>query len=138
MDRDDLIRELVTAAQVGTLLTSKHDPIELPIPLRYYRTITCMSPAEILQYIAKGDYGIREYTNTNPAHSQQYFVLKPRDASVVPGSGVPPMSSTPTTACDRFVAVCGVNQGWHLFAEKGSVIKDKEQTGKLFFKTEHL
>ena len=138
LNRDDFIRELRTAAQNDTLLTPKHDPAGLPVPHNCFRTITCMSPAELEQYLAKGEFNIREYTNTNPAHSRQYFVLKPRDASVVPGSGVPPMSSTPTNACDRFVAVCSANQGWHLFAEKESEIKKKVQNGKLLFDAEYL
>lgn len=138
MNRDDYIREWTDAARAGTLLTTKHDPSGLPVPQPGFRTITCMPAAELERYIEAGDYSIRVYTNANPRHSPFYCELVPREAAVVPGSGVPPMSLTPTFACDRFVAVSGAKQGWHLFAEKEAEIKAKEKDGRLSFIAEYL
>jgi hypothetical protein len=138
MNRDDYIRAWAAAAQAGTLLTPKHDPSGLPTIQPGYRTVACMSPAELERYIAAGDYGIRVFTNNNPKHTPHYCELVPRDPAVVPGSGVPPMSPMPTTACDRFVAVSGRQQGWHLFAETSANIQAKEQAGHLSLYLEFL
>jgi hypothetical protein len=138
MNRDDFIQAWTNAALAGTLLTSKHNPSGLPAPQSRFRTVTCMPPNELAPYIAAGNYAIRLYTNHNPYHSPQFCELVPRDASIVPGSGVPPMSTTPTTACDRFVAVCGARQGWHLYAEAAASIRAKEQRGELTLTYEFL
>jgi hypothetical protein len=84
-----------------------------------------MSAVELERYIAAGDYGIRVFTNNNRRHSPHYCELVPHDVSIVPGSGVPRMSTTPTTACNRFVAVSGDEQGWHLFGENSATIQAK-------------
>lgn len=138
LKREDFTTAWAAAAKAGTLLTVKHDPNDLQTPRNKFRTITVMPPAELEQYIATGDYIIQVYTNNDPKHSPQYCVIVPKDPNVVAGSGVPPMSTTPTAACDRFVAVSGAKQGWHLFAETAAEIQAKEKAGLLSLNTEFL
>jgi hypothetical protein len=52
---------------------------------------------------------------------------------MVAGSGIQPNSPVPTTACDRFVVVSGVRQGWHLHAEQSANIQSKQASGTLAY-----
>ena len=138
MNRDDLIDHWKDAINNGTFLTNKHDPASLGTSHPGYRTVTVMSAPEIKTFIETGDYTIRQFRNNDPKHTDEYYEIVPLDTSMVAGSGVQPLSPVPTTACDRFVAVSGEQQGWHLFAEESSQIAAKESSGDLTFQIELL
>lgn len=138
MTRQDFVDCCIDALNQGTLLTPKHDPASVGTPFPGYRTVSTMDTHALLGFFQGGDYGVFGYTNSNPQHTLYYIEIIPNDPAVVPGSGVPPMSGTPTTSCDRFVAVSGVKQGWHLFAEDSQNIQTKESQGGLLAKYELL
>jgi hypothetical protein len=138
MTREDFVTELLAAAQCGTLLTTKHNPATLPAPRDKWRSVTCMSPSDLEDFLRSGEYTIRSYHNHDARHPPHYFEIVPSKTSIVAGSGVPAHSTTPTTACDRFVAVSGAEQGWHLFAESSARIQAKQSRGDLTFQVEFL
>ena len=138
MTRQEFVDYCVDALNQGTLLSPKHDPASVGTPFPGYRTVSTMDAPALLGFFQSGDYQAFGYTNTNPRHTPYYVEIIPTNPSVVPGSGVPPMSGTPATRCDRFVAVSGVQQGWHLFAEDSQNIQAKESQGALLSKYELL
>lgn len=133
MDRTELIAQWESALGSGTFVTPKHNPASLGTPHKGFRTILVMPPPEITGFIKSGEYRLRLFRNNDQPQSPDYVEIIPRDPVIVPGSGVLSRSPTPTFACDRFVAVSGVDQGWHLFAEESSTIQQKESAGNLTF-----
>lgn len=138
MDRAELLAQWDSAIGSGTFLTDKHDPASLGTPHPTFRTVTVMSSPEIKDFIESGKYKVRLFHNNKKPNSPLYVEIIPEDPMMVPGSGVLPSSPVPTFACDRFVAVSGVQQGWHLFAEQSSTIQKKQSDGDLSFMADYL
>ncbi len=138
MNRDDYTKAWIAAAQSGNLLTPKHDPANLSTPNSRFRTVTCMSPLDIAQYIEFGEYDLRVFVNNDPKHPPHFCEIIPKELSIVTGSSVLPWSNTPTSGCDRFVVVSGYQLGWHLYAESSANIHAKQQAGQLSFNYEFL
>src|SRR5689334_8697834 len=103
LTRNDYLGYLMDAAARGTLLTDKHNPDNLTNTHDKYRSITGMPPDELASYIAAGDFDMRAYENHDPRHPPYFLELIPTNPAVVPGSGIPAFSTTPTHACDRFI-----------------------------------
>ena len=135
-DRNELIGYWKDAIENGSFLTSKHDPSSVGTPHPGYRTVTVKGFSELRAFLESGDFKIRQYQNSNPNHTDGYYQITPNDSSMVAGSGVQPHSPTCSHPCDSFVAVSGVNQGWHLFAEESANIQQKEMNGNITFITE--
>src|SRR5262249_13825485 len=133
LSRDDMLDHWRDAIAKGTFLTGKHDPSSVGTPHPKFRTVTVMSAPEIQSFIESGDFTLRLFQNKNQPQSPDYIEIVPNDPSMVAGSGIQPLSPVPTTACDRFVAVSGVQQGWHLFAEQSANIQKKQTTGDLTY-----
>lgn len=138
MDRNEMLGYWNDAIASGTFLTSKHDPSSVGTPYPGYRTITVNSQPEIQGFLSSGNYTLRQYRNNNYPQSPYYIEIVPNDTSMVAGSGIQPYSPVPTTACDRFVAVSGVQQGWHLYAEQSANIQSKQSSGTLTYLTDLL
>ena len=138
MDRNEMLAHWNDAIANGTFLTSKHDPSSVGTPYPGYRTVTVKSQPEIQGFLASGDYTLRHYLNTNYPQSPDFIEIVPTDPSMVAGSGIQSNSPVPTTACDRFVAVSGVQQGWHLYAEQSVNIQSKQSNGTLTYLTDLL
>ena len=126
------------AVASGTFLTAKHDPASIGTQYPGFRTVTVLSQPEIQQFLASGNYKLRHFYNTQHPNSPDYIEIIPMDNGFVSGSGIQPNSTTPTSACDRLVAVSGVQLGWHLFAEHSSNIQNKQASGSLQFNAEYL
>jgi hypothetical protein len=133
MDYDNFINELLDSLWKGTLITTKHDQSSLGTPHSGYRTVVCMSTSEFETFLRGDQFQVEAYTNNNPHHTPGYFTITPNDPSVVIASGVPPLSTTPTTSCDLFVAVSSIKQGWHLFGETRSNINTEMANRKLTY-----
>ena len=138
MDKNEILTYWNDAIANGTFLTSKHDPSSVGATYPGYRTVTVKSLPEIQGFFASGDYTLRNYLNNGYPHSPDYIEIVPKDNSMVAGSGILPNCSYPTTACDCLIAVSGVAQGWHLYAERSENIKKKETDGSLTFVSEFL
>jgi hypothetical protein len=130
-DKNIFVQELIVLAKDGKLITPKHDVRNILSPQSTFRTIICMSNDNFATFLQNGDYQIREYINYDPSHTPPYFEITPNDPAIVPGSGIPHHSTVPTTSCDRFIVISGVNQGWHLLAEASVNIQAKISTGDL-------
>jgi hypothetical protein len=133
MNKDELLTDWNDAIDNGTFVTGKHDPSSVGTPYPGYRTVTVKSQAEIQGFLASGDYTLRRYHNNNYPQSPDYIEIVPAETSMVAGSGIQPNSPVPTTACDRFVAVSGRHQGWHLYAEQSTNIHNKSIIGDLTY-----
>jgi len=133
MNRQHMLDHWKDAIAKGTFLTSKHDPASVGTVHPKFRTVTVMSAPEIKTFIDSGDYSLRLFRNAKQPQSPDYIEIIPKDSSMVAGSGVQAHSPVPTTACDRFVAVSGVQQGWHLFAEQSATIQQKQHNGDLSY-----
>lgn len=122
----------------GSFLTFKHDVASVGSGCPTYRTVSLLSQPELGQFLGSGNYDVRLYENHKQPGSPLYVEIVPKDTGFVAGSGIQPNSAVPTIACDRFIAVSGVKQGWHLFAEQESEIKKKQAKGDLTFLTDLL
>jgi hypothetical protein len=138
MNRKEILGYWDDAISSGTFLTDKHDPSSIGSKYPCFRTVTINSQSEIGMFLASGNYTLRQYHNNDYPTSPYFIEIVPSDTSMVAGSGVQPNSSVPTTACDRFVAVSGVNQGWHLYAEQSAIIQNKQSNGTLTYLTDLL
>ena len=138
MDKNEMLTYWNDAIANDTFLTSKHDPSSVGTPYSGFRSVTVKSQPELQGFLASGDYTLRQYHNNNFPKSPDYIEIVPTNCMMVAGSGIQPNSPVPTTTCDRFIAVSGVQQGWHLYAEQSANIKKKETDGKLTFVSEFL
>jgi hypothetical protein len=138
MDKNEMLGYWKDAIASGTFVTSKHHPSSVGTPYPGYRTVTVNSQPEIQGFLSCGNYTLRQYRNNNYPQSPEYIEIVPMDTSMVAGSGIAPNSPIPTTACDRFVAVSGVQQGWHLYAEQSANIQSKLSSGSLTYLTDLL
>lgn len=132
-NKPSVLSDWQNAIGSGTFLTFKHDVSSVGSGCPTYRTVSLLSQPELGQYLGSGNYDVRLYENNRQPASPLYFEIVPKDIGFVAGSGIQPNSSVPTIACDRFIAVSGVKQGWHLFAEQESEIKKKQSNGDLTY-----
>ena len=136
--RSSVLADWQNAIADGTFLTYKHDVASVGSGCPTYRTVSLLSQPELGQYLGSGNYDLRLYENRRQPASPLYFEIVPKDAGFVAGSGIQPNSGVPTIACNRFIAVSGVKQGWHLFAEQDSEIQKKQTNGDLNYLTDLL
>ncbi len=129
MNRDGVKQLLLDAAANGTLLTTKHDPSSVGTAYPGYRSVTVGSSSGVVEFLQGDQYVMHQYEDAR--RRNMYVEIVPHDAAIVPGSGIPAQSAQPTHACNRFVAVSGAIQGWHIFAEEDSVIQGKLRDGDL-------
>lgn len=117
----------------GDLLIPKHDPMNLGVAWGSYRSVLSYEMAGALTgFISSGNYAVDQYRNNNPAHSPDYFTVKPLDARFhVPASGVPPLSVYPSGDCDLLVVVRDRSGNWHTFGESSAVVDYRVRTGSL-------
>ncbi len=134
--KSSVVSDWQNAISKGTFLTFKHDISSVGSGFPSYRSVSLLSQPELGQYLGSGNYDLRLYENNQQPTSPLYFEIIPKDIGFVAGSGIQPNSTVPTTACDRFIAVSGVKQGWHLFAEQESEIKSKQANGDLKYLTD--
>lgn len=133
MDKSDYQAAWLQAMSSGTLLTPKHDPASVGVVYVKYRTVLSNELADNLEsFVQGGQFNVIEYANTNHPQSPLYVEIVPTDPNFsVPGSGIPAYGSTPTSVCDRLIAVSGTQQGWHLHAESSAVIAGNVASGIL-------
>lgn len=136
--KPSVVSDWQNAIAGGTFLTFKHDVSSVGSGCPSFRTVSLLSQPDLGQYLGSGNYDVRLYENNRQSASPLYFEIIPKDIGFVAGSGIQPNSAVPTIACDRFVAVSGVKQGWHLFAEQESEIKKKLASGDLTYLTDLL
>ncbi len=135
MTFNEFKKYLEIAAKDGTLLTAKHDPINLGTQYTSYRTVLAHDLASNLEkFIFSGNYIVKEYENVKYSASPMYFEIVPSSTFSVPASGVAANSLFATSALDRIIAVSGHNQGWHIFGECSATIQSKLSAGDLTFK----
>lgn len=133
VSRTTLLSQWSNAISGGTFLTWKHDPASIGSGCPTFRSITLQSQIDLGQFLGLGNYDIHLYENTKKPMEPFYISIEPHDKSMVPGSGIKPFSSIPTSSCDRFVVVSGAKQGWHIYAENDTQIKVKESAGDLLY-----
>jgi hypothetical protein len=138
MDKNEMLGYWNDAIASGTFVTSNHDPSSVGTPYPSYRTVTVNSQPEIQGFLSSGNYTLKQYRNNRYPQSPEYIEIIPIDTTLVAGSGIAPNSLIPTTACDRFVAVSGVHQGWHLYAEQSANIQSNLSSGTLTYLTDLL
>jgi len=129
--KETFVNCLVDCCQKGTFATSKHDPSRLSVPWKDQRSITQWDNTEMEKYLCAREFRVLVYKDINPKHTPELYVIIPKDPSVVTGSGVPALSTTPTTQCDIFAVPSGTHQGWHAFADQLVELKKKESSGSL-------
>jgi len=118
----------------GSLMTPKHDPNNLGVTYNSFRTVLSDHLANNLDsFVVDGQFSVTGYTNTNPNHSPEYYVIEPFANSRfnIPASGVTSNSPTATSVVDRLVVVSGYTDGWHMFGEDSTKIQEKYASGKL-------
>ena len=133
LTRPSLLADWQTAVTAGTFLTFKHDIASVGSGSLRYRTVSMLSQPELQQFLNSGEFDLRVYENHQQPKSPLYIEIVPRDATFVAGSGIQANSGVPTDTCNRFIAVSGTNQGWHLFAERDVEIERRQKTGDLSF-----
>jgi hypothetical protein len=136
--KQEFIDYCVDACQNDAFVNSKHHPSGLPMPHKDARSVNLWGNAEMEKYLLAGDFRVHAYADSEANHSPEFYVLTPNDPAVVPGSGVPRFSTTPTTQCDVFAVPSGYIQGWHCYAYDSVKVKTRENAGKLSLLTELL
>lgn len=135
-NKQEFIDYCVDACQQGTFVTGKHDITNLSTPSPKKRSVNLMGNSEMEAYLQKGDFRVDCYSDTKPGNTPQLYILTPNDSSIVSGSGVPPLSTTPTTGCDVFAVPSGQYQGWHGYACQSSDVKKQETQGRFTWQNE--
>lgn len=138
LNKQDFIDACTNACNNGTFVTPKHDSSNLSTLYSKPRSVNCMDNSGLASYLQSGNFRVYCYADHDPKHTPELYVIKPNDPTVVPGSGVPAMSSSPTTQCDLFSVPSGVVQGWHGYAYNSSKLSTREANGGLTFLGEVL
>lgn len=131
LNKSDFIDACATACDSGTFVTAKHDATNLTTLYSQPRSINCMGNTEMAAYLRKGDFKVHCYSDSDPKHTPELYIITPNDSSIVPGSGVGAMSSTPSTQCDVFSVPSGVVQGWHGYAYDSTKVTNRAANGQL-------
>ncbi len=121
----------VDACNKSTFVTPKHDATNLSSPYNRARSVNCMDNPQMAAYLQNGAFKVHCYADINSNHSPEFYIVTPNDPSVVPGSGIPAMSTTPTTQCDVLAVPSGVVQGWHGYAHESSKVSARVANGGL-------
>jgi hypothetical protein len=139
LDREEAIDEWSDAAEVGTLLTPKHDSNNVTdMVLSQYRSVCSLEVSGSLkEFIDSKDYDIYRYDDTKYPMGAGLYEVIPRDSSRFTdlGAGVPPLSTETMGSMDRLAFVSGSNLGWHFYAIDSSTLSDWEKNGRLNSKT---
>lgn len=139
--KGEFISYCIEACNNNSFVTAKHHPSGMSIPWNVDRSINSWGNPEMASFLASGDFKVYVYSDSNPKHSPELYVVEPNDSSIVAGSGVPKLSLTATTANDVFAVPSGVQQGWHGYSYASAKIKFREAsngTDKLTFISELL
>ncbi len=130
MLKSELSAVLLSAAASGSLLTPKHDPASGSTTWPSFRTVlTPQSSSSLCDLLVSGSFSAVEYKDQS---SRSMFVIEANDPSLSPTAiGLPSGSVIPTKQCDRFVAVSGSVQGWHIFADVQADLDDQCNSGSL-------
>ena len=131
ISKTEFIDACAAACDNGTFVTFKHDTSSLSTQFNKPRSVNCMDNSAMANYLRTGDFNVHCYADSDPAHTPELYVISPNDSSIVPGSGVTAMSTTPTTQCDVFSVPSGYQQGWHGFAYDSAKVSSRESAGKL-------
>lgn len=141
MNLKDLKKELNEAVDNNTLLTGKHDPNNLSLIMKDFRSVISHEVSSSLSaFIKSGNYTVHEYENQNPKHVPYYMKIIPGSGTTfnVAGSGITSYSTIPSSVLDTLIVVSGSNIGWHIFAENQSDINNKVVSGYLMDKGQLL
>ena len=133
--KQELINVCVEACNSGIFVTPKHDLSSLGVRTDR-RSVNLMGNSEMANYLSIGDFRAFCYSDSEAGHSPDFFYLQPNDPTIVPGSGVSPYASEPTTQCDIFAVPSGYQQGFHCYAYKQSSLQQRVTDGKLTFSYE--
>ncbi len=137
MTKDDLIQNLKSAFNEGSLLTTKHDPYCLNSPWNNYRTVVSHEVADRLyEFIDVGMDKVFHYYNADRNHSPDYFEILPDSSFNFASSGVTAYSTEPHKGFNRIIAISSKKKGWHLFGEDENIIQQKIISGQLLNKKE--
>lgn len=131
LGRQQFIDACTNACNSGTFVTPKHDVSNLSTLYPQPRSVNLLDNSGMASYLQSGNFKIYCYADHDPRHTPELYVIKPLDPTVVPGSGVPAMSSCPTTQCYVFSVPSGVVQGWHGYAYNTSKLSARETSGGL-------
>jgi hypothetical protein len=133
MTKDKLANLLEQAAKSGALLTKKHNPDELSTTHPTPRTVIAAELAPKLpEFLASLDFEVTQYENTAYPKTPDFWEIRPTTTKfLIPASGVPPHSATPTSQCDRLIVVSGSNKGLHIFGESHAEIERRLRAGEL-------
>jgi hypothetical protein len=125
MDRKELLAMWKGSYDNVSLVTSKHHPSGIGTPMSKPRSVMVQALADVNSFLQSGNYKATRYHNADHPKSPEYIVMEPHDPKYVAGSGIPANTPDPTGSLDRIVAVSGVSQGWHVYAEDSTVIQKK-------------
>lgn len=128
MDLKQLKKDLKDAVKNKTLLTAKHDPINLGTTYPFYRTVLSHEASSSLETLINSeDYIVHEYENTKSNHNPYYMKIIPNSSSSfsIPASGITAHSVFASSILDSLIVVSGSSQGWHIFGENNSEIANK-------------
>lgn len=134
MTLEDIINDLVKAANDGTLMTPKHDPKYLGTIFNSYRTVLSHELSKnLLEFLNSKNFTVIEYYNVKQPKSPKYIVITPlpNKGFDIPASGVTACSPIPTEALNCLIAVSGQTKGWHIFGENSMNVKLKIDKGDL-------
>lgn len=139
MNKNELKRELLLAAKAGTLMTPKHNPDNLHVAYKNFRSVLSYHLASNLEkFIKSGNFDIKEYENKKRPDTPFIEIIPHQDSGFrVPASVVAANSLMPTERLNRLIAVSGSRQGWHLYGESYDTILQKVFTGELEVKEEY-
>ena len=137
MDKKEFQTGLKNAVDNGTLMTPKHDPGNLGIQFKSFRSVLSFElSANLTDFIKTGQFDVVEYEDRLPNHSPSFYEIIPLGTMFsVPASGVAGFSLSATSTLDRVVAVSGAIQGWHMFGEDSQEISRKVARGELIKKS---
>lgn len=131
LDMNELLSHWIKACEDGTFVTPKHDPANLDTPDKRHRSVNCMGNDEMTAFLRKREFTVDCYANKNSSHSPELYTITPRDAAVVPGSGVRPLETTGSTAHDIFAVPSGFKQGWHAYSYDSTSVSRRVTEGHL-------
>lgn len=133
--KQELIEALLNAASEGKLITPKHDPYLLKDRIyKFPRSVISYEGADNPEeFIRSGNFSITEYIDHRYGDERTYIEIIPYPDSfeTVPASGVGPNSVQPFEKLYTLVAVCGGEQGWHIYGEKSDKIDQMVSCGEL-------
>ncbi len=114
LSRDQLIAQWLSAIDDGTFVDEKHGPGSLAKPGVERTIFSAEWLPKIREFVASGDYVIREYEwTTRHPRSPYKYVLEPSHPTTPPASGVLEQATTPDRPVEHILCASGVFKGWH-------------------------